>query len=52
VPTLVGAAENLPGSLLVLGRAVHAHSYGVPGAIASRVLARTHVPLLVAMPAT
>ena len=52
VPTLVDAAENLPGGLLVLGRAVHAHSYGVPGAIASRILARTHVPLLVAMPAT
>jgi nucleotide-binding universal stress UspA family protein len=52
VPTLLHAAENLPGALLVLGRAVHAHSYGVPGAIASRVLARTHVPLLVAVPAT
>jgi nucleotide-binding universal stress UspA family protein len=52
VPTLVNAAENLPGSLLVLGRAVQAHSYGIPGAIASRVLARTHVPLLVAVPAT
>jgi nucleotide-binding universal stress UspA family protein len=52
VPTLVHAAEDLPGGLLVLGRAVHAQSYGVPGAIASRVLARTHVPLLVAMPST
>jgi len=52
VPTLVHAAENLPGALIVLGRAVHAHSYGIPGAIASRVLARTHVPLLVAVPPT
>jgi nucleotide-binding universal stress UspA family protein len=52
VPTLVNAAANLPGGLLVLGRAVHDHSFGVPGAIASRVLARTHVPLLVAMPST
>lgn len=49
VPTLVHAAEEMPGGLLVLGRAVQAHTYGVPGAIASRVLTHTHVPLL-AMP--
>lgn len=51
VSTLVHAAEDLPGALLVLGRAVHAHVFGVPGAIASRVLAHTQVPLL-AMPPT
>lgn len=52
VPTLVHAAENMPGALLVLGRAVRAHVYGVPGAIASRVLAQTHVPLLLATSST
>jgi len=50
VPTLVHAAEHRPGALLVLGRAVHARTYGVPGAIASRVLAHTQVPLLLATP--
>jgi len=52
VPTLVHAVENLPGALIVLGRAVHAQAYGIPGAIASRVLAQTHVPLLLATPST
>lgn len=52
VPTLVHAAEDLPGAVVVLGRAVRARAYGVPGAIASRVLARTHVPLLLQTPST
>ena len=52
IPTLVHAADGLPGALLVLGRAVHARTHGVPGAIASRVLAHTHVPLLLATPPT
>ena len=52
VPTLVHAAEEMPGALLVLGRAVRGRVYGVPGAIASRVLAQTHVPLLLATSST
>jgi hypothetical protein len=52
VPTLVHAGEDMPTALLVLGRGVRAHPYGVPGAIATRMLAQAHVPLLLAPPST
>ena len=52
ISTLAHAVEDSPGAMLVLGRAVRAHAYGVPGAIASRVLAHLHVPLLLATPST
>jgi nucleotide-binding universal stress UspA family protein len=48
--SLAHAADGMPGALLVLGRAAHTQAYGVPGAIASRVLAHAHAPLLLATP--
>jgi nucleotide-binding universal stress UspA family protein len=50
--TLAHAVAGMPGALLVLGRATHAQPYGVPGSIASRVLAQAHAPLLLAAPST
>ena len=45
--TLARVASAEPRGLLVLGRPVNGRTSGPPGAVASRVLMHTHVPLLV-----
>lgn len=45
-------ARSAPAGVLVLGRAPRPRSYGPPGAVASRVLARTRIPVLLHIPPT
>lgn len=49
---LTQVSQSMPGGLLVLGRARRPRSYGPPGALASRILARAHIPVLLHMPST
>jgi nucleotide-binding universal stress UspA family protein len=49
-PTLADFARTMPTAILVLGRARHSREYGPPGTIASRVLARGRLPLLLQIP--
>jgi nucleotide-binding universal stress UspA family protein len=49
---LISVALSAPCGVLVLGRAPRPRSYGPPGAVASRVLARTRIPVLMHIPAT
>jgi universal stress protein A len=50
--TLAHVTRVEPRAILVLGRAVHARAFGPPGAVTSRVLMQSQVPLMVHSPSS